>query len=105
VREDAVARQRGGARRLTRTHAGDQDFGIGLAGKFDELAGQLLLEGSPGQRRAGGEFVARLIGNISYGDGRAHSIIMQLMLLKYNLATQRENVRQRTTTARSADKY
>jgi hypothetical protein len=62
VREDTVARQRGGARRLTRPYASYQDLGIGLAGKFYQLGGQVLLEGSPGQSRAGGEFVARLIG-------------------------------------------
>jgi hypothetical protein len=86
VRQDAVARQRGGARCLTGTYPGYQDFGVGLAGKFDELGAQVLLQGSSGQRRAGGEFVASLIGNVSHCDGCTHSIIMQLMLLKCNLA-------------------
>jgi hypothetical protein len=84
VSKNAVTRQRGGARRLTGPDAGDQDLGIGLAGEFYELGAQVLLKGSSGQRRAGGEFVARLIRNVPHRDGRTHSIIMQLMLLKYN---------------------
>ena len=54
--------QRAGAGRLTCPYPGDQDLGVGLAGQFDELGAQVLLKGSPGQRRTGGEFVARLIG-------------------------------------------
>jgi hypothetical protein len=98
VREDAVGRQRGGTRRLTGPYAGYQDLGIGLAGKLDELGAQVLLEGSAGQRRAGGEFVARLIGNIPYGDGRTHSIITQLRLLKCNSAYS-------TGEGQAADRY
>src|ERR1700744_1377710 len=43
VGEDAVTRQHGGAGRLTRSHAGDQDLGIGLAGELHQFGAQLLL--------------------------------------------------------------
>lgn len=80
--EDAVARQQGRTGRFTRPYAGYQHFGIRLAGEFHELGAQVLLEGSPGQRRAGGQFVARLIWNVPHGDRGAHGIIMLLMLPK-----------------------
>src|SRR5271165_7612205 len=57
-----------------------QRLGIGLPRKFDELGPQVLLKGPPGQGGAGGEFVARLVGNVPDGDGHTHSIIMQLLL-------------------------
>ena len=64
------------------SNPGHPHLGVGCVCELDKSRPQVLLQRSTGQRSAGREFLARLIGDVSDGDRFGHSSIMMCVLLK-----------------------
>ena len=61
---------------LARPNSFDERCCTRPTGQLDQLGAQMLLERTPRERGAGGEFITNLLGNVANCDGRSHACIL-----------------------------